>query len=360
MKKIFIFIILFSLINLHPQNVYAESIDEFTDESLEELEDGLSDEALDRLSDLGVEDASDVSGFSFENMFFVMGEVLRNSYVEPIKILVISIVIIAITGFFKDENEKLCQISAAVSISILIVPHIVNLISNTHMISSVVGGFLIVSIPVYVTLLIASGSTAVGSSYGAMSIFGANALVQLTNLIFIPALSALLGISLSSVFSHLSIKSVCGSVYKLIKWFMIFCVTAFSGLISVQAAVMGATDVATTKTVKFIASSAIPIVGGAFGDGVAAVQNSIKVLKSGAGAFGILASISIFIAPVIEILLWLFVTQALIIAADFFSMKNVLDFLSAVQTVVKLVLSINLSICIISIVISAITLFWGA
>ncbi len=360
MRKIFIFIIVFSLIGLCSQKVYCESIEEFTEESLEELEDGLRGEDLDRLYDLGVEDAEDISGFSFENLFYVMGEVLRDAYIQPLHILALSVAIIAITGFFKDENEKLCQISAAVSISILIVPNIVNLISNTHMLSHVVGSFLIASIPVYVTLLIASGNTAVGSSYGALSIFGANALVQLTNILFIPSLSALLGISLSSSFSHLSIKSVCESVYKIIKWFMIFCVTVFSGLISVQAAVMGATDVATTKTVKFIASSAIPVVGAAFGDGVAAVQNSIKVLKSGAGAFGMLASISIFIAPVIEILLWIFVTQAILIVADFFKMKNVLDFLSAVQTVIKLVLSINLSICIISIVISAITLFSGA
>ncbi len=360
MRKIIILALIFCLYLFSHGDVSAQSLEEFTNDSIESLEEGLTSDQKDTLEDFGVDSADDITGFNVTSIFSVLSGAFREKYLGPIKIFAMCIAVMVITSFFKDENTVLFEISGAVSISLLVTPSIVSLIESTHSISVAVSGFLLAAIPVYITLLVSSGNTALGSGYGALSILGANALVQFVNVFFMPALSILLGISLTGVISHLNIKSVCSSFYKLIKWFLIFCVTAFSGLISVQAAVMGATDVATTKTMKFIASSAIPVVGGAFGDGVAAVQNSVKVLKSGAGAFGMLASISIFIAPVVEILLWLFVTQGVIIVADFFEVKNTLVFLSSVINVIKLILAINLSICIISIVISAITLFAGA
>ena len=97
-----------------------------------------------------------------------------------------------------------------------------------------------------------------------------------------------------SRFDHL-----ISSLYGFAKWLLVLSVTLFSGLLSVQTMLGAQVDAASSKAVKLLASSAIPIVGGAFGDAVAAIQNSVQIVKSGAGAFGILAALCIF-APTSE------------------------------------------------------------
>ena len=48
-------------------------------------------------------------------------------------------------------------------------------------------------------------------------------------------------------------------------------------------------DVTTNKSVKFVVSSFVPIVGTALGEAFGTVHSCAKVLRSGVGAFGILA-----------------------------------------------------------------------
>ena len=48
-------------------------------------------------------------------------------------------------------------------------------------------------------------------------------------------------------------------------------------------------DVTTNRTLRFVVSSFVPVVGSALGEALSTVQGCIKVLKGGVGAFGVLA-----------------------------------------------------------------------
>lgn len=330
---------------------------------VEGLYDSLPEEGKEQLSSMDVYEAEDSLEFSFEKLISAIPQMLREQYLGPLNTLLAvcaAIILSSFLGAYSKEHEELCALGGTLSVCALFLPQLISLISQAKYVCDGVMVFLAAAIPVYAGLHIAAGSVALGSTYGGVSIVAANLVSQLINGLVMPSLPVFLGLSVSSAFSHINIKGISDSMYKFIKWLMVFSVTAFSGIISVQSAVSGATDVATTKTVKLLASSAIPIVGSAFGEGVAAVQNSVRVLKSGAGAFGMIATVALFLSPIIQTLLWQFSCQGALAVCDLFGCSKIKAILSVFATIIKVILAVLMSLCIISLVTAAITLFFGA
>ncbi|MEG1426231.1 MAG: hypothetical protein RSC76_00940 [Oscillospiraceae bacterium] len=361
MKRIFVFLSLFVVIVFFPVLCSADELAEII--PVDPIYDVLSSDNKKALEAIEVESVEDMQHFSWEKIFSLMSETFRDQFLSPLKILLSVMVIIMISSFlcaYNNEYESICQLAGSLAVCTLLIPHLVGLIANTKIVCEGISAFMMAAIPVYAALLVSSGNLGVGSAYGGISILAANVLSQVSNNILVPSLSVFLGLSISSSFSHINIKNITESVYKLVKGLMIFAVTAFSGIISVQSVISGATDAATVKTAKFIASTTIPIIGSALGEGVSAVQNSIKILKSGVSAFGIIATFAIFLSPVIQTLLWICTVQLSVIIGDLFDAKKIKEFLFVILIVLKMILAILLSLCIISIVTAAITLFVGA
>lgn len=358
MKRILIVILILIVPFFIPINVFA-------DDTLgaDELYEAVPDESQTILDNLNIKNVEDTFNISIQDVFDTLSEIFQNTYLQPFKSLFLSLSIIIIVSFVSavsDENSKLCELAGAITICTIYLPNTANIISNADSIIDAINVFLASSLPIYAVLQIAGGYPTLGSSVTAIVVFTANLFTVLGKYLIIPCLSVFLGLSVSSAFSHVNIKSICETIYSFIKGVLVLSITIFASVISIQSTLSGATDAATTKTIKLLASSAVPIVGKAFGEGVVAVQNSIKVLKSGAGAFGIIASVAIFISPVIEILLWIASCQLAIISAELFAYKKVSDILSVIMIVLKILLAVIISLCIISMVTSAITLFFGA
>ncbi len=361
MKKMFIFLVLLCFVFFIGFEVKAEEYEE--DFGTAELYEEVPEDGKDMLSQIGIDEVDDVYNISLEDYFGPVSNILQEKVLNPLKSLILVFAVIVLSSFLTSaygEENKICELAGSLTVCVIFLPNIASLIITAIRVTESSSVFVMSLIPVYAVLQIASGNPAMGSSFGAVTIFFSNIVSALCRDVILPLLACFLGLSVSAAFSHISIKTACESVYKFIKWTLVLVITVFSGIISVQSALMGATDVATTKTVKFLASSAVPVVGGAFGDGISAVQNSIKVLKSGASAFGMIATVSVFLAPIIEVLLWMLSCQIALITAEIFSYSKINEILTVIMVVLKIILAVLISICVICIVSSAITLFFGA
>ena len=115
--------------------------------------------------------------------------------------------------------------------------------------------------------------------------------------------------------------------------------TLFLGVLSISGTVTSATDSLALKTTRFLVSG-VPVVGGAIAESLTATTASIDVLKSGVGAFGILAVVVILLPILITLLLW----KAALFLSSFISevldVKVISSFLNAVGAVVSVTIGV--------------------
>lgn len=340
--------------------VFPVNAAETDDFGVSELEESLDADTRDKLSDLG-SDAGTVKGFDVKKLANMVREEVLSFYHLPLKALAVMLSACAVFSLMSSlgSDPLLGNVAGVISIAVVVLPEFASMITNLSYVCSVTGKFLLAAIPVYVVLFISSGLAASGASYGPLTLTAANIILSMGEKFIVPVLSVLVGLSMTSAFSQIKTAKITENIYKPIKWIMVTAVSVFSGLISVQSFVTTATDAAAMKTAKFFASSAIPIVGGALGDGMDTFKQSLVLLKSGAGAFGVLAVIVIFLPLILRGSVWYMVCSLGVVIADIFSADAVSGFLSSCVNIVKMVLAVAVSVLIAAVVSAAVVICVG-
>ncbi len=240
---------------------------------------------------------------------------------------------------------------------VVIAPHVLGLAAQCGAVAESASAFLLASVPAYAALLTVSGSVAAGGSYSFLTLGAGNLLPLLASGLLMPLLRVFLALSLSACVSGVKMQKLASSLYSFTKWLLLAAVTLFSGILSVQTILNTQMDAAASKTVKLITSSAIPIVGGALGDALGAIQSSVQVVRSGAGAFGMLAALCIFAPVLIETALWAGVCTLGQVAADLCDVPPASAMLGACASAVKLVLAVLCSLCVVCLTCAGVVLF---
>lgn len=88
--------------------------------------------------------------------------------------------------------------------------------------------------------------------------------------------------------------------------------------------------------------SFVPVVGGALEDAFGTVQSCVKLLKSGVGAFGLLAGAFIFLPVILECVLWILTLSACSAIGEIFALKEITTLLKATTKVLETMLAIIL------------------
>ena len=147
---------------------------------------------------------------------------------------------------------------------------------------------------------------------------------------------------MSALSPNLNLNGLCKTFHTVMKWVLGFSMSIFTGLLTMQSLLGNAVDVSTNKTVKFVVSSFVPVVGNALGEAFGTVQGSIKLLKSGVGAFGLLAIAFLFFPVLAQCLLWQVMLVVSASIADVFDLKEIAGLLRAISKVLSLLLAILL------------------
>lgn len=339
----------------------AQQAELYQKSGAEAMYDGLPSDTRELLQEAGVEEAAVSGGLDGEKLFRAISQMLRDKLYGPMKtlgVLLAVVILCRLASSFEHQelNDTASMVGALVCAAAIAVP-MVQLIQSAKLVIESASVFLLASIPVYSALMIASGNLVTGGSYSFWTLLFGNAIPLFSASFLIPMLNIFLALSLSSAISRTNFQKLTASLYSCTKWVLILLVTAFTGVLSVQTLLNAQADAASAKAVKLIASSAIPIVGGAFGDALAAIQSSMQLVKSGVGAFGILASLCIFLPVLMETVLWILIAQAGEIAADMFEVPKLGAFLGVCASAAKLVLAAVLSTGAVSIVSAAVILF---
>lgn len=160
-------------------------------------------------------------------------------------------------------------------------------------------------VPVFSGFLAAGGSVSASAAYQVFVLFLTEGIMQITGAVLFPLtqMAAALGIA-DAVNPKLQLGSMISGFRSAVTWTLGFIMTMFSAMLSIRSIVASAADSLAAKSVRFITSGAVPIVGSAVADAFGTVQGSILLLRNGVGAVGILVILWLVLPPMLSLLLY--------------------------------------------------------
>lgn len=351
LRLLSVFLLSFLLAFCFPCAAHAQSFEEEIAEKsgAQELSDALDGETRGLVEEMEEGD-----------LFSVLSSLLKDKLNAPFQTFALLAAVLILCRLAACFGEGMVSSTAALAGSLVCAVAVVSpILSLMHAAARTVESasvFLLAAAPVYGGLLIASGAPTAGSTYSALTLLLGNAVPVLSTSLIFPALQIFLALSVAASLSSMKLSALTDSLYSFLKWLLVLSVTLFSGALSVQTFLNAQVDAAASKAVKLMTSAAVPIVGGAIGDAAAAIYNSIGLVKSGAGAFGILALLCIFLPTVIEAVLWSCVCAAGQLTADLLEAPKLSALLKLCGSVAKMILAVLAATCAVSVVAAAIVL----
>lgn len=325
MKRIFLFAVIIFLMftSFIPVNAAAD-YDEDRSEISSQLDDVLSEYDIDWRYD-------DISGLGFGELWETVSGSLADKLKAPARLLASLLAITIFTAvmrgmgdgvFSKGSNSGLYNMVCVLTAVTVITPSLFAVYESALSAIERTGGFMLVFVPVFAGITIASGGIASGGIYNMMILGASELFAGLTDSFLMPILSvtAVLAVS-GSVFPNVSVESIVKLIKKLITWGMTVAMTLFTGFTTMKCTLAAKTDGAAAKTAKFIISGFVPIVGGAVSDAYSTVRGSFDVIRSTVGTAGNIAILIFVVPPLIELLvfrgvMWIGTAAAELLSAD--------------------------------------------
>lgn len=286
---------------------------QFEESNANELKNAVDDETKKNLDELGVSspEISQMQNFSVKNFFkFIFVKALQ-TIKQPIVIFSNCLAVILITALFynfkpnSSANNLMDLITTLCTYTILITPIIKCVVSVSRTIKNF-ENFMLCFIPVFTGTIAMNFKTTTSIGYSSTVFFIAQFISAAISNILLPITGAFLAFSVvGGMCSNLQISAITATVKKITIFALMFMVTIFIGLFSLQTSIAASTDNIGIKAAKFVSSSFIPIIGGALGDALASVVGGLNLIKSAVGGFGILVCLATFVPPIVNIGLFL-------------------------------------------------------
>ena len=244
------------------------------------------------------------------------------------------------------------EVACLLSICLVMIKPIVEIILKTSNIMNSVSKFMISYIPIITGIMYATGQSLLGSSYSTVMILFSEFIMQISSKILIPILNIFLAISItSSMPTTCSFSNVCSFFSKTAKWIIGISTVVFVGILTIQSVITSAADNIGTKTLKFMLSGSVPVVGKTLGDALLVINGSVKLLKSGVGAFFLLAVGVIFIPVILDCLTFKIVSAISLNLSETFGITSASKLIKNTTEVLNLLLIIVLC-CLIVLLVS--------
>lgn len=347
------------------QSLYEEQME---GSGAQDLWDSLPEETQELLEELGVEGVgweslAAVEPQSFFEMllgFFTGG--LSQPLAAGASLLGIMLVCALMNGmklsFGERQTGSVLGMVGTLCACAVIAPPVISCIQQASTLIEGAGGFLLAGAPVLAGLMLACGQPVSASGWTVFLLAAGNGISLLSSVVLLPVMHIFLAFSLvSAVSPDIRLDSLCGVFAKTVRWMLVLAVTIFTSLLSAQSLISASADGASVKAAKLFAGF-VPVVGNVLGDAMGTVQSCVRLLKSGVGAFGLLAALCIFLPVVAQCLLWIFCCTLCGAAGDLLGQSEITGLLKAASQVLQTLLAIVVS-CAVVMLVSAVLIMQG-
>lgn len=369
-KRIFLTSIILGAFIFDGMSAYA--LEEVFDAQLEaidtkEIMDTLDDETKSYLEDIGVDISYDFASGSldYEAILDQLCEIVKISSSQPLKscTAIFSLIIIfAILQGIRDsagDNEMYETadfVISAVACAALSFP-IADFISETGDILIKGCDFASVIAPIVGAVGIASGSAFASSNYNAFILVMVELISLSTGKIVMPLLKVMLAISsISAISKTVTFDKLIFAIEKNTKWVLTLIAAVMVGVLNISSIAASGIDVAASKAIKLVVSTAVPIIGGSIGDAIGTICGSIGIIRTTIGAFGMIATGFIFLPTILKSFIWTICLDVCSNVAEMFSLGRITKIFKAFSSIIAITLSLLIFVLVVFIASSAIAL----
>jgi stage III sporulation protein AE len=312
------------------------------------------DSAKSNLASLGIDsaDKNSLARFTPANLLKTVLSTFQSACKEPLKALAAVLGILlacALLGTLKNSiGEKslkdVFNIVSALCIAVVILAPVVKNVSACANTIKSSADFMNAFLPVYSSLAVASGHPASAIATQSLLLVTSDALSGITSSTFIPMIDLYLAFCVvGAVSPGINISGIAAFIKTVVSWFIVLCLTIYTGILTVQGVIASAADNVTLKTAKFVVDGAIPVVGGAISDAMNTVISCAGLLKTVVGAYAIVVFILAYLPSVLACIIWLLVADLSLAICDVLGITGMAGLLKAVKEALKLILALVLT-----------------
>lgn len=351
----------------YDKKVYDEQLE---NSGAHKLFDELPNEVKSSLDGLGLDgvDFSKIMDVKPETVLESILGTVKRKLPGPMKSISMILAVILLNAIFTAFKVSLgdrplaavLDVVSTLCVCMIIVAPVVEFVGRAVTVIRGATTFLLSYIPIMVGIMVASGQAFSSAVFSSMMITLGDVIAHLSSSFFVPLLNIFLAISVVCAISpRFRFAGLCELFSKVVKWVLGFVMTIFSGILTTKSLLGATADSVNSKAMKFILGSFVPVVGGALGDAFLTVQGCVKILKSGVGAFFIIAVGFIFLPVVVECIVWSFAVNFCAIAGDIFELSNASNLLRNIGKVMSTLMAVILCIMAVLIISTVIVLNLG-
>lgn len=345
MKKTAIFLCALLLFLLIPVSSYSMDYSEeeynetLSSYDLSSFEKELDADTYKMLDELGVLDFSyeSITGLSFNDIVGLLKSLFQKKAELPIKSSVTVLIFILLSAFLQslkaesdDSVNMIYSTATALLVATVVLVKLTSTVSLASMAISVASNFVYAFIPVFCSIVVASGGITTGFSTNTTLLILAQGLSFISSNVFMPIVNCYLAFGVTSSLRYeLNLDKLLSSVKKIITTCISFVSGVFVSVLSVKTAVAGRADMLGLRSIRFAINSVVPVIGSSISEGLLSIQAYSSLIKSSVGIVGVMAVVLVFLPSIIEVVLWRISLTLCVIVSDIFGDKSVSAVLNA-------------------------------
>lgn len=345
MKKAAVFLCALLLFLLIPVSSYSMDYSEeeynktLSSYDLSSFEKELDADTYKMLDELGVLDFSyeSITGLSFNDIVGLLKSLFQKKAELPIKSSVTVLIFILLSAFLQslkaesdDSVNMIYSTATALLVATVVLVKLTSTVSLASMAISVASNFVYAFIPVFCSIVVASGGITTGFSTNTTLLILAQGLSFISSNVFMPIVNCYLALGVTSSLRYeLNLDKLLSSVKKIITTCISFVSGVFVSVLSVKTAVAGRADMLGLRSIRFAINSVVPVIGSSISEGLLSIQAYSSLIKSSVGIVGVMSVVLVFLPSIIEVVLWRISLTLCVIVSDIFGDKSVSAVLNA-------------------------------
>lgn len=288
-----------------------------------------------------------------ENIFDEIGKLIKSGFKKPFRIalgVVALLLTVSVVESFKPDDKSLSFITTLGVISLAVMPTVSVIGVFTQAVKSA-SAFLTAFIPIFAGIIAAKGRAVTAANFSAAMLFVSQGLSYTASFAVVPMSGIQLALGIGGSFvSEINVSSISRGVNKAAMWMLSIVSAVFLGVLGLQTLISVPADTASTKAVKFVVGTAVPVVGNVVSEALGAFTGSLKLIGSSAAVYGIIALLLIMLPIIIDLLLWRLAMIICRCSAELLSLTKVGELIKSAENCFSLVLGVSVLIILIFVI----------